>query len=82
VISVQDGLQGSLLQADISEIIVHEADEPNAVADFLDAEFLTGEHGRDIDLFSVHADASTGGDKDVAVVERIVDLWQAVIAVR
>ena len=58
MISVQDGLQGSLLQADISEIIVHEADEPNAVADFLDAVFLTGEHGRDIDLFSVHADAT------------------------
>jgi hypothetical protein len=49
-----DGLQGPLLEVDIAEIIVHEADEPNAVVDFPDAEFLTGEHGRDIDLFPVH----------------------------
>ena len=45
---------------------MHEADEPNAVVDFPDAEFLTGEHGRDIDLFPVHADAAAGGDQDVA----------------
>ena len=35
----------------VCEIIVHEADEPNAVVNFLDAEFLTGEHGRDISFF-------------------------------
>jgi hypothetical protein len=37
---VVEGLQGFLLQVEISEIIVHEADEPNALVDFLDAEFL------------------------------------------
>ncbi|HXI07454.1 MAG TPA: hypothetical protein VNJ49_14120 [Bradyrhizobium sp.] len=26
---------------------MHEADEPNAVIDFLDTEFLAGQHGRD-----------------------------------
>jgi hypothetical protein len=36
-------LQGFLLQVDEAEIVVHEADEPNAVVDFLDAEALTGE---------------------------------------
>jgi hypothetical protein len=38
--------------------MVHESDEPNAVVDFFDSEFLTGEHDRDIDLFPVHADAA------------------------
>jgi hypothetical protein len=32
---VVEGLQRSLLQVDIAEIIVHEADEPNAVINFL-----------------------------------------------
>jgi len=38
-------LQGSLFPVDVSQIIVHEADEPNAVVDFCDAEPLSGEHG-------------------------------------
>jgi hypothetical protein len=50
-----DGLQGPLLQVDIAEIIVHEGDEPNAVVDLLDAEFLTGQHGRDIAFLAVRA---------------------------
>ena len=32
-------------QVEVPEIVVHEADEPNALVDFLDAEPLTGEHG-------------------------------------
>jgi len=46
-------LQGSLLQVDVSEIIVHEGDEPNAVVDLLDAEGLAGEDGREVDLLAV-----------------------------
>jgi len=38
------GLQGLLLQIDEAEIVAHEADDPNAVVDLLDAEFLPGEH--------------------------------------
>ena len=37
--------QDFLLQIEVSKIIVHEAGEPNAVVDFLDAEFLTIQHG-------------------------------------
>jgi len=33
-----------LLWLEISQIIIHEADEPNAVVDFLDAEPLAGQH--------------------------------------
>jgi hypothetical protein len=47
---IVDGLQGSPFQIDIAEIIVHEADEPDAVVDFVYSELLTGKHGRDIDL--------------------------------
>jgi len=36
-------LQGFLLEVEVSRIIVHEADEPNAVVDFLDAELLAGQ---------------------------------------
>ena len=38
---VVEGLQGSLLQIDVSQIIIHEADEPNALVDFFDAKALT-----------------------------------------
>jgi len=33
------------------KIVVHEADEPNALVDFLDPEALTGEDGRDVIRF-------------------------------
>jgi hypothetical protein len=35
-----------LFQVDVSQIVVHEAEEPNAVVDLFDAEPLAGEHGR------------------------------------
>ena len=66
---VPNGL-GFLLEVEVSEIIVHEVDKPNAVVDLLDAEFLAGQHGGDVDPLSVQAKASTGGDENVAVMER------------
>nr|WP_194295367.1 hypothetical protein [Bradyrhizobium brasilense] len=48
-------MQGFLLQVEVSQIIVHEADEPNAVIDFLDAELLAGQHGGDVDPLAVQA---------------------------
>ena len=42
---VIEGLQGLLLQVEISEIVVHEADEPDPLVDFLDAELLARQHG-------------------------------------
>ena len=35
---------------EVAEIIVHEADEPNVLADLLDADALTGENSAEIDL--------------------------------
>jgi hypothetical protein len=42
---VIEGLQGLLLQVEVSQIVVHEAGEPNALVDFLDAELLTSYAG-------------------------------------
>jgi hypothetical protein len=44
-----------LLQVEVSEIIVHETCEPNAVVDFLDAEVLAGQHGGDVDPLAMLA---------------------------
>ena len=68
---VVEGLQGLLLQVEVSEIVMHEADEPNAVVDFLDAELLAGQHDRDVDLLAMQAEPSAGRDENVAVMERI-----------
>jgi hypothetical protein len=66
-----DGLQGSLLQVDVAEIIVHKGDEPNAVFDFVNADGLAGEHDGEIDLLAEQADAPTSGDVDLPVVEGV-----------
>jgi hypothetical protein len=74
---VVEGLQGLLLQVEISEIVMHEADEPDPLVDFLDAELLTSQHGRDVDPFAVQAQATAGGDDNVTIVEGIGEFWQA-----
>src|SRR5882724_2273384 len=52
-----EGLQGFLLQVEVSEIVVHEAGEPNAVIDLLDAEFLAGQYGGNVDPLAMQAEA-------------------------
>jgi hypothetical protein len=46
------------------------------LVDLLDPHALTGEHGRGVDAFAVHADAAAGGDDDVAIVRGIGDVAQ------
>ena len=70
---------GSLLQIDISQIIVDEADEPNSLVDLLDAEALSGQDSGDVDFLPVEANAATGGDEDVAVVEGIIEVRQTLL---
>jgi len=50
---------------------MHETDEPDFIADFLEAHLLAGEDGAEIDFASTEADATTVGDGDGSVVERI-----------
>ena len=75
-------MKGFLFEIDEAEIVVHEADDPNAVVDLLDAEALTGEHGSDVDALAMHADAAAGGDEDVAVVQRVCEVGQAGVGSR
>ena len=37
------GLQSFLLQIDIAEVVIHEADEPDAIVDFLDTDSLASQ---------------------------------------
>lgn len=61
---------------------MHEAGEPNAVVDFFDAEFLTGEYGGDVDSLAMQAEPSACGDEKIKIVQRIGEFGQAGIASR
>jgi hypothetical protein len=75
-------LQGFLLQVGISQLLNHEGDEPDAVIDLFYSQSRTGQDGRDIDLLAMHAEAAATGHHDVAVMERIDDLGQALVGAR
>ena len=68
---IVEGLQGLLLQVDIAQIIIHEADEPNALVDLLEAKRLTGKNHGDVDLLAMQADAPAGRDENFAIMEGI-----------
>lgn len=68
-----------MLQIDVAEIVVHEADEPNTVLDFFEAEELACEDGGDVDLLAKHADAAAGGDHVLHVVQRIAEFRKSCI---
>jgi hypothetical protein len=63
-------LQGSLLQVEVSEIVVHEADEPNALVDFLDAESLDPPTRSRCRSFAMRAEPSAGGDERKKAIEK------------
>jgi hypothetical protein len=70
-----------LLQIDVTENVAHEADEPNAVVYLLDSKPLTGEHGGDVDLLAMHADAAACGDQHVAIVKGIIEVGRGRLSV-
>ena len=67
---------------EVAEIIVHEADEPNVLADLLDADALAGEDGAEIDLLPIEADAPARGHGGGPVVEWVIEFPQASIGAR
>jgi hypothetical protein len=50
---------------EVAEIIVHKTDEPNLLADLPDADALAREHGAEIDLPPIEADAPACGQVTV-----------------
>ena len=58
---------------------MHEGDEPDAVVDLFDADFLAGEDGREVHLLALVADPSASGDGDGLVVERVRELAQTFV---
>jgi hypothetical protein len=63
-------LQGFLLQIDETEIVVHEADEPNAVIDFLYAGALAGQHTDQITLNNDFEFGVAGDSPDLRITIR------------
>ena len=53
-------MQGFLLQVEISQIIVHETGEPNALVDFFDTKLLSCQHDRNVDPLAMQAEATAG----------------------
>jgi len=70
------GFQPAGLVVEVSEIVMHEADEPNAVVGLLDSDVLAGKDGAEIDLSLLVAYAAAGREGDCLVVERVVEVWQ------
>jgi hypothetical protein len=75
-------LQGLLFQVDVSEIIVHEGDEPNTLVDLLDAELLASQDCGEIDLLGIHADAPAFGDDEALVMEGVFEIGAAAVGAR
>ncbi len=72
-------MQSLLLKIDVTEIIVHKADQPNTVVDFFDAHSLTRERGTEIYFLFENADPSAAGDQNGPIVERIREFSDAAL---
>ena len=59
------------------QVVVHKADQPDLLRDFLDADILSGEDLAQIDLTPLEADASARCDGDGAIVEGVFQITQA-----
>ena len=64
------------------QIVIHKADEPDSIADLLDAHVLASEDGAEIDLSASETDTAALGDGNGLVVERIVQFVESVIRAR
>ena len=61
---------------------MHEADQPDALGDFPEADVLAGEDCAEVDLAAPEAQAAALSDRESAIVERILQLRQARIRAR
>ena len=58
---------------EVTEIIIHKADQPELVAHLFGADALAGQDDAEIDLLPIEADAAACGHGDGPVVERIIE---------
>src|SRR5438046_3594814 len=64
-----------------AQVVLHKTNEPDFIADLVDSHVLAGENGAEVDLPFAEADTATAGDRDGAVVKRVLEFAKAVIAV-
>ena len=62
-----------------AQVVFHKADQPDFIANLLDADVLAGEDGAEIDLAAADADATALGDGNGAIVERVLKLAEAAV---
>ena len=77
-----DRLEPAHLVVKIAQIVLHEGDEPDALADLRDADVLAGKHVTEIDLPAMEADAAAVGHGERRVVERIAQVLEAAVDAR
>ena len=75
-------MQSLLLKIDVTEIIVHEADQPDTLVDLFDAYSLTCERSAEIYFLFENADPSAVGNQSCPIVERIGEFCDAAILPR
>jgi hypothetical protein len=73
---------GLFLQIDVTEIVVHKADQPNTVVDLFDAHGLTRERGAEHDFLFENANPPAVGNKSGPIVEGIGEFSYAAIGSR
>ena len=79
---VLQGLQSPLLKIDVTEIIIHKANQPNTVVDLFDAYRLTSQRSAEIYFLFENADPSAVGDQNCPIVKRIGEFSDALIGPR
>src|SRR3984957_15576828 len=70
------------LQIEVSQIIIHKAQQPDIVVDFFDADRLAGKDLAEINFLATQTDAPASGDHDRFIVEGIVAVRQAGVGAR
>ena len=72
-------MQSFLLQIDVTEIVVHKADQPNTVVDLFDTHGLTRERSAEIYFLFENADPPAVGNQSRPIVERIGEFSDAAV---
>jgi hypothetical protein len=64
-------LESAGLDVKVTQIVFHEADQPDAVGHLFDADQLAGEHGADVNFAPFVEDATAVRDERRSIMKRI-----------